>query len=195
MKKFVLFAVLTIASAFQSAALGTTADRHHHHMHTGRTAPQILIACYSQTGNTRHVAHQIKKAVGGVLMNIVPVNAYPADLKECVAKVRKENSEKIKPELKKLPDFSRYDIIFIGTPNWCGTMAPPVASFIANAKLQGKKVILFVTHGKGGLQNCEKDFKAMLPGVAIGKTGAFPGKDVKKLHKEIHSWARAALLE
>ena len=193
MKRF--FRLLSIAVLLAACPLFALHPTNKHLQHKNKHDKNILIVCYSQTGNTRHVAHQIKKAVGGTIHNLVPAKPYPKDLKACVAQVKKEKAKGERPELKNIPDCSKYDIIFIGSPNWCGTIAPPVETFIANGKLQGKKVILFVTHGKGGLQNCEKDFKAALQGASHGTTGAFPGKNVKRLNSNIQQWARSAMLD
>ncbi len=54
--------------------------------------------------------------------------------------------------------MEEYDIIFIGFPNWWGTMPMPILTFLESYKLEGKIVIPFCTHGGGGEQNCFKDF-------------------------------------
>ena len=40
--------------------------------------------------------------------------------------------------------------IFIGSPNWLHTFAPPVLSFLRTVDLSGKIIIPFCTHGGGG---------------------------------------------
>jgi flavodoxin len=54
--------------------------------------------------------------------------------------------------------MEEYDIIFIGFPNWWGTMPMPILTFLESYKLEGKIVIPFCTHGGGGEQSCFKDF-------------------------------------
>lgn len=153
-------------------------------------APRILIACYSWSGNTRFAAQQIQKAVGGTLWEITPEQAYPKDYKKCVAQARKETKAKFKPALTKMPDFTQYDVIFIGSPNWCGTIAPPVATFASAPALKGKTIFFFVTHGRGGMQRCAKDFNALIPAK---KSIGFPGKNIKKSGKKIQAWAKSCL--
>jgi flavodoxin len=43
-----------------------------------------------------------------------------------------------------------YNTIFIGSPNWFRTLAPPVMSFLRKHDFSGKTVMPFCTHGGGG---------------------------------------------
>ena len=137
MKKSILLSVMLVMFAGISLA----------------AAPRILIASYSWGGNTRFAAQQIQKAVGGTLWEITPKQAYPTDYKKCVAQARKEIKAKFKPELSAYPDFSQYDVIFIGSPNWVGTIAPPVAAFASLPALKGKKQLSFLIYYIGRQYN------------------------------------------
>ena len=109
---------------------------------------RILIAYYSYSGNTRFAAEQIQKATGGELFEIKPVTPYPADYNACVDQAKKEIAAGVKPELaEKVKEFGKYEVIFVGTPNWWSTMAPPVLAFLSSYEFSGKTVIPFVTHG------------------------------------------------
>lgn len=137
---------------------------------------KILIAYYSYSGNTKAVAEQIQKATGGEIFEIKPAKAYPASYNECVDQAKKECGEGFKPQLAgALPDVSKYDVVFVGTPNWWGTMAPPVLSFLSARNFAGKTVIPFMTHGGGGVQRCEADICKAAPKAAFGKIGVFSG--------------------
>ena len=72
---------------------------------------------------------------------------------------KKEKNDNARPELKeKVKNIEEYDIIFIGFPNWWGTMPMPILTFLESYKLEGKIVIPFCTHGGGGEQSCFRDF-------------------------------------
>ena len=102
---------------------------------------RVLIAYYSWGGNTKYAAAQIQKATGGTLFEIKPVKPYPSEYRECTVQARKEIQEGGRPELAaKVEDMGKYDVIFIGSPNWWSTIAPPVASFLASYDLSGKTV-------------------------------------------------------
>ncbi len=156
---------------------------------------KVLIAYYSWSGNTKYAAETIQKLTGGTLFEIKPVTPYPTDFKECVNQSRKEIRAKFKPELAtKVDDIAKYDVIFVGTPNWIGTMAPPVASFLSAYDLKGKTVIPFVTHGRGGLQKCEKDIRSLCEKSTVLKAGAFLGSTIKKSDAKIEEWLKSVVI-
>ena len=152
---------------------------------------KILIAYFSRTGNTRKMAQQIQKATGGDIFEIVPLKPYPVAYQEVVDQARKEVKANFKPELKnKIDDIGKYDIIFVGSPNWCSTIAPPVATFLAGYDLKGKTVIPFVTHGGGGMANCEADVKKLCPKSNLLKGLAVSGRLVKNADDKVDQWLR-----
>lgn len=150
---------------------------------------KVLIAYYSWSGNTRAAAEQIQKITGGTLFEIKPVKAYPTDYQECVDQAKKECRSGFKPELStKVDDMQKYDVIFVGSPNWWGTMAPPVATFLTSYDLKGKTVVPFFTHGGGGVQNCERDVRKLCSGSNLPQAGVFSGGSVRRSGDAIANW-------
>lgn len=152
---------------------------------------RILIAFYSWGGNTRTIAETIRKTTGGTLFEIQCVKPYPKDFKSCVKVARKDI--KTGTPIKAFPDVSKYDVIFVGSPNWFGTMAPPVRTFLARKELAGKTIFPFFTHGSGGMQNCERDVKALCKKQKLFPALALPGKDVKKAAPKVQNWIKKYL--
>ncbi len=60
----------------------------------------ILVAYFSHTGNTREIANQIHKSVGGDIFEIVTVNPYPKDYDACVNQAKQEQDDDYRPKLK-----------------------------------------------------------------------------------------------
>lgn len=130
--------------------------------------PNVLIAYYSWSGNTKEIAEDIHKAVGGTLFEIQTVQSYPEEYRATTEQAKKEINDHFKPELKtKVENMAQYDTVFIGSPNWWGTIAPAVSSFLAEYDLNGKTVIPFITHGGGGEQNTVKDLTAQCTGCHV----------------------------
>ena len=130
----------------------------------------ILIAYYSWSGNTKQVAEAIQEKIGGELFEIKTVDNYPEDYQDMVNLAKDEISEGFRPELEtNIGDISEYDVIFIGSPNWWGTIAPPVSSFLANNDFSGKTVIPVITHGGGREQNTVSDMKKQCSGCQFKK--------------------------
>ncbi len=160
---------------------------------------KVLVVYYSRSGNTQYAAQQIQKNTGGTLFEIKPVKPYPAEYRKCTEQAKKEIQENFRPELMSLPEnWDKYNVIFIGSPNWWGTMAPPVASFISSCKFSGKTVIPFFTNGGGGMQNCEKDVRSLLAKkqeqVKIIPAKTFSGSSVRSMDNAIAEWVKSIII-
>lgn len=153
---------------------------------------KVLIVYFSHSGNTAKAAEALQQATGGCTMKLIPCPPYPQDYDTCVAQAKKEIKEGAEPEL--IPAniaYDAFDVVFVGSPNWWGTIAPPVRTFLKTYDLSGKKVAFFNTHGGGGMQRCEKDFKALLPKNAVYLSGiALPGSDTAGYAKDIPAWLK-----
>ena len=127
----------------------------------------VLIAYYSWSGNTREIAKLINEKTGGTLFEIEPALPYTPDYSAAVKQAREEIRSGFQPELKSMPDMAPYSILFLGTPIWCSTMAPPLASFINRCNLENKIVVPFHTHGGGGAGSFETDITTMCPDSTV----------------------------
>lgn len=128
----------------------------------------ILIAYYSRSGNTRRIAEIISGEVGGTVFEIQPENPYPPDYDSVVNQAKKEIQSGYRPALKfEIEDIEVYNTIFIGSPNWWSTIAPPVAAFLSEYDLSGKTVVPFCTHGGGGQANVLKDIAGLCGGSTV----------------------------
>lgn len=128
----------------------------------------ILIAYYSWSGNTKEIAERIKAETCGTLFEIEPVQPYTTDYGAAVKQAREEIRSGFQPELKAVPaDTKPYSIVFLGTPIWCSTMAPPLATFINRCDLKKKTVVPFYTHGGGGAGSFETDIATMCPDSTV----------------------------
>lgn len=129
---------------------------------------KILIAYYSRSGVTERAAKQIQGVTGGNLFIIKEQTPYPPDYNSVVQQAKKEIATKYKPPLlNNPPDVSSYDMIFIGSPNWWSTIAPPVMTFLSNSSFGGKTIAPFITHGGGGLARCVADMKTLCPDACV----------------------------
>lgn len=154
---------------------------------------RVLIAYYSWGGTTRHAAEEIQRCTGGTLLEIKPVMPYPEDYDTCVQKAKEDIKAGVHPDL--IPentgvDMTAYDTVFIGSPNWWSTIAPPVTTFLAQNDLSGKKVAFFQTHGGGGMANCERHARALMPKATF--LGSISLRDIQKdsFAEAISAWVK-----
>ncbi|HOP41049.1 MAG TPA: flavodoxin [Geobacteraceae bacterium] len=148
---------------------------------TTSSRAKVLTIYFSRSGNTREIANQIHQMVGGDIMEIQIVTPYPDDYNAVVKQANVELNSGYKPPLKtKIEDIGSYDVIFLGSPNWCQTIAPPVRSFLSQADLSGKFIAPFITHGGGGSGRSVADIAALCRDStildALVVRGGKPGK-------------------
>lgn len=136
-----------------------------------------LIVYYSLFKSTENLAREIAAQNGGTLIELIPDKNYSFDYNTAVKEVRNQISRGFCPKLiSGNESIDEYETIFIGTPNWFKTMAPPVMSFLRQHDFTGKTVIPFCTHGGGGFGQIENDIakecsnSKILPGIAANGT-------------------------
>ena len=145
-----------------------------------KVEPKMLVLFYSQTSNTKAVATEIATRIGADIEEIVPVELYDGDFQATIERGKKELDEGAYPEIQPLKaDIANYDVIFIGYPIWFGTYAPPVATWLNQVDLSGKKVVPFCTFGSGGLDSSIKDLAEAEPEAEI-----LPGYGVRAVRLE-----------
>ena len=143
----------------------------------------VVYFSWSPTGNTRFAAETIARKIGTTAYEIKAAKPYSTNYKACCDEAKPECAgRKLRP-IRQVPglNLAKYDVIFVGTPNWWGTMAPPVRTFLVQnaAVLKGKTVCLFQTNGGGGMQNCGKDFAQVLPDSKVLPAQAFKGGTIR----------------
>ena len=150
---------------------------------------KILVAYYSYSGNTKAVAEQIQKGTNGDLFEIQPIKPYPKNYQEVADQAKKEINDNYKPALKtKVKDIDKYDVIFVGSPCWWATIAPPVAAFLSSYNLSGKTVIPFMTHEGSRMGHSENDIKALCPKSNVLKGLPIRGSQVKQAEEDVMKW-------
>lgn len=152
---------------------------------------KILVAYFSHTGNTREIANQIHKRVGGDIFEVQSVNLYPTDYDTVVKQARQELDSDYKPALKtKVEHIESYDVIFIGYPIWWGTFPAPVKTFLSSYDFSGKIIVPFCTHEGSGLGNSVGDILKLCPKSKLLNGMAIRGQTVKTAQDKVSEWLR-----
>jgi flavodoxin len=150
-----------------------------------------LTAYFSHSGNTREIARQIHENVGGDIFEIISVDPYPADYDAVVEKARKELDKKSRPELKtKVGNMDTYEVVFVGYPNWWGTIPRPVAAFLSEYDLSGKTIVPFCTHEGSAMGRSVAEIKGLCPQSTVLEGLPVRGGDVKTAGHRVSGWLR-----
>ncbi len=150
---------------------------------------KMLVVYFSHSGNTRIIAEQIKNATGADIFEIQPVKDYPKDYKAVVDQAKKEINASFRPELKtKINNIESYDVIFVGSPNWWSTIAPPVATFLSSFNLSEKTIVPFITHEGSRMGRSVSDIKNLCPKSTVLDGLPIRGSSVKDAKSEVIKW-------
>jgi multimeric flavodoxin WrbA len=91
---------------------------------------------------------------------------------------------------KSVERIDAYDVILIGSPNWWGTFASPIRTFLSQHNFSGKKVALFITHGSGGLGKSVTDLKSLYPDAIVLDGLAVQGGKAANAKAEVNQWLK-----
>lgn len=114
---------------------------------TGKT----LIVYFSQTGNTEGLAKLIHEISGADIFRLERAVPYasssngPVLYGEALNELRAEAA----PELKSMPDISRYDTILLGYCNWWSSIPASVRTLLTREDFSGKTIVPFCSMGGG----------------------------------------------
>ena len=140
-------------------------------------------------GNVQQLAGWVQEETGGDLFSIQVTDPYPSDWDDCLARANEERGADARPELKAGPEtLDGYDEIFLGYPNYWGTMPMAVFTFLEHYDFTGKTIHPFCTHEGSGMGRSEADIKRLCPGAIVTPGLAIHGSAAAKAEKDIRNW-------
>ena len=165
----------------------------------------VLIAFYSRAGenyfggahrrvsigNTEKAAKMLADLTGGELYNIEQEQPYSDDYNACTAEAKADLQANARPKVLKLPDdLTVYDEIYLGYPNYWGTMPMAVYTFLENYDFTGKTIHPFCTHEGSGLSYTVQDIRNAAPGAIVTKGLAIHGSSVDGAKNALEKWTQ-----
>ncbi len=145
-------------------------------------------------GNTERVAEFIQRAVGGDLFEIEPMREYSASYMTCIKEAQAEQRVGERPAVKKLPaSLDGYDIVFLGYPNWWGTMPMFMFTVLEAFDWTGKTIAPFCTNEGSGLGSSERDIRAACPGATVLPGLSVHGGSAASAEKQVAVWAKKSV--
>ncbi|MDF2839206.1 MAG: hypothetical protein K0S60_909 [Evtepia sp.] len=142
-------------------------------------------------GNTEVMAKKLQELTGSDMFHIQTIKSYPADYTETTNVAQEEKRENARPELTAIvDDMNSYDVIYLGYPNWWGTMPMAIFTFLESYDFLGKTIIPFCTHEGSGMGISERDIKKLCPNAKVLAGLAIQGGRVDKADKDVANWLK-----
>lgn len=156
------------------------------HCHENYVDGQIISL---KKGNTKIVAETIHQMLESDLFEIEPLHEYPINYKECTILAKKELQTQARPKIKNIiPFFEQYENIYLGFPNWWGTMPMCVWTFLESYDFDEKNIYPFITHEGGGFSKSLQDLKKLVPKAYVHDGLDILGHQVNECHEQIKNW-------
>ena len=144
---------------------------------------------YIEVGNTEKAADMIAEITGADLFKIEQAKPYSDNYRTCVDEARKDYQKKARPPLMVFPDsLDGYDEIYLGYPNYCGTMPMAVYTFLEHYNWAGKTIHPFCTHEGSGLSNTVKDIQNSAGDAKVTNGFSVTGSFVDSAKPMIKKW-------
>lgn len=144
-------------------------------------------------GNMRAMAEVIQEQTDGDIFSIQTERTYSQNYRQSTNEAREELNSNARPALKThVEDMSRYDVVYIGYPNWWGTIPTAVSTFLEEYDFTGKTIIPFASHEGSGLGSGVSAIRELCPGATLldgfSVRGSRATEDSTK--SEIETWLR-----
>jgi flavodoxin len=132
------------------------------------TVNTTLVVYFSHTGTTKGVAEYLHGLVGGDIIELEPVNAYPEGYSDALDPAKQEQNENARPAIKTtIENFDSYDTIYMGYPIWWGTVPMLMFTFMESYDFSGKTVVPFSTSGGTGIEQSMSDIRDTIPDADV----------------------------
>lgn len=142
-------------------------------------------------GNTAVIANKIQKLTGTDLFEIETVKAYPEDYTETTNVAQDEKRTNSRPELTEtVENMDSYDVIYLGYPNWWGTMPMAIFTFLESYDFSGKTIVPYCTHEGSGMGSSERDIKKLCPDAKVAAGLSIIGGNVQRADKDVANWLK-----
>jgi flavodoxin len=153
---------------------------------------KMLVAYFSWGGNTRTIAESVCQSVGGDIFEIKTVNTYPKEYRPMTDVARQEKETNARPALAaQVNGMVSYDTVFLGYPNWWGTIPMALCTFLEAYDFTGKTVIPFCTHEGSALGQSVAEIRRLCPGATVRDGLAIRGGKVNRAQIDVQNWLRS----
>lgn len=144
---------------------------------------------YIEVGNTETIAKMIAQLTGADLFKIEQKFPYAKDYKTCITQAKKDLIENGRPEILDKPNnLDQYDEIYLGYPNYWGTMPMAVYTFLESFNFQGKIIHPFCTHEGSGLSSTISDIQKIANGATVAEGLSIKGSEVNEAKSRVEDW-------
>lgn len=141
---------------------------------------RTLVAYFSATNNTEHIANHIAAIRSADLYEIVPETPYTSSDLNYNDNSSRANQEQNDPAARPaisgdVEDMAQYDVIFLGYPIWHGQAPRIISTFLERYDLTGKTIVPFCISGSSPIGSSARNLQSLASGAAWLEGQRFSG--------------------
>lgn len=131
----------------------------------------------------------LPEKVGGELYEITTVTPYTDDYDNLLDQAQQEQRDDTRPEIANhIDNFEKYEVVFVGYPNWWSDTPMAILSFLEQYNFTGKTVVPFCTHGSGGFGSSIKSITDSASKANILDGFEVSGSSVESANDDVIKW-------
>lgn len=140
-------------------------------------------------GNTEIIANKIAELTHSDIFKIETKVDYPKDYSECIEQAKRDQRLEVRPEIKEFPsNLKEYDVIFLGFPNYWGTMPMAMFTLLENINIDEKIIRPFCSNEGSGFGRSIEDIKRICPKAKIEKGMDIHGVNIDE--EKLRNWIK-----
>ena len=140
-------------------------------------------------GNTEKAAKMLAELTGADLLKLEQKVPYSPDYQTCITEAKRDLQSNARPEVVGLPEnLDGYDEIYLGYPNYWGTMPMAVYTFLERYDFTDKVIHPLCTHEGSGLSGTVRDIEKAAKGAVVKPGLAIHGSDVDSAMAKLKGW-------
>lgn len=152
-----------------------------------------LVAYFSATANTEHIARHIQTVLDADLYEIVPEEPYTDNDLNYSDNSCRANREQSDPDARPamagtLEHPEDYDVVFLGYPIWWGQAPKIIHTFLESYSFDGVTIVPFCTSGSSNIGSSAENLHALAPDASWLSGQRFSGGASQE---EVAAWVEA----
>ena len=150
---------------------------------------KTLIVFYSKSGNSKVAVSIIGQYIKCDVCEITMIEEYPRKSEEFVKIVREHLRNKTGPAINPLKiKLEEYKNLFVVTPNWGNTMAPPLRTFFNTNNIKDMNVYPIMSHGGNGVGHYVEDLEEVTENCIVSSPYVYEMKNLDET--EFVNWIK-----
>ncbi len=150
-----------------------------------------IVIYYSKTGSVAQLAKIIAEDTGSDVLELKLQDPYADKYEDMTYIAREERAKNARREISTpIPDLSKYDVVYLGSPYWWGGLSVPMRTFLSDHSLAGKTVVPFCVSYSSSPSGLWSEVKEYCKGAKVEKGFHTTQNNVSRAKPQVEKWLK-----